>query len=285
MYLSFSSNGIATIPALPPEPPAPAPPAPFAQSQWSNPVRRTPTRIQPQFNKSIALIPRSGNLIDSDDFETGSFASGPWGSSPNCDVTSTNPKDGIYSAEFVYEGSGTGGDAWSELRFDLGAQYDELMVKYDLYIPDNYEHRDESPDNNKYFRFWPIDFGDDEKIGASMKTTDGITSSIGSDYRFSAGGGMHTSVSRKEGFIVEADRGLWIPMAIYAKAPTATTNCVWRIYKNNLLFHSDDFDNDFIGGTNGYRYGYLLGWANSGFDNETIFYMDNVEFWDADVLE
>ena len=32
------------------------------------------------------------------------------------------------------------------------------------------------------------------------------------------------------------------------------------------------------------RRGYLLGWANSGFDEETIFYIDNVEFHDTDIM-
>jgi hypothetical protein len=32
-------------------------------------------------------------------------------------------------------------DSWSEQRFDLGGNYSDLWIKYDLYIPSNFHHR------------------------------------------------------------------------------------------------------------------------------------------------
>jgi len=78
-------------------------------------------------------------LIVSDDFENG--LAGFWGSTPWTEVSDELPKDGGYSLKFKFNGVPEGEDSWAEARFDLGDYYEELTIKFDLYIPSNYEHR------------------------------------------------------------------------------------------------------------------------------------------------
>jgi len=87
---------------------------------------------------SINLLAQT--LIISDDFENG-FASF-WGSiTSSVSISSTLAREDVYSARFRFVGVPEGQDSFAEARFDLGDYYEELSIKFDLYIPDNYEHR------------------------------------------------------------------------------------------------------------------------------------------------
>lgn len=227
------------------------------------------------------------NIISEDNFEQGNWAS-LWGSKTGVSITSNVAKDGTYSAKFVYPAKADGGDGWSELRFDLGGNYKELTIQFDLYIPANYEHRNSTgPDNNKFFRLWHTSGGystDDEKIGASLKPSSSSTGSgMVMEWRDTANEGVGVQDSASN-FIVPNDYGKWTKFVIYVKSPTDSTPAVMRFYKNGTLFTQTTAAINYIPGTQGYRYGYLLGWSNSGFNQETVFYMDNVKFYDADIM-
>jgi len=233
-------------------------------------------------------------LIVSDDFENelASF----WGSTPWTGISDEFPKDGNYSLRFQFNGVPEGEDSWAEARFDLGDEYTELSIKFDLYIPSNYEHRAHNAGqgwtNNKFFRLWKDAYDDSEKVGASMwNEFDNGSSQTGNntynsrlslDYRVTTG---TSSTNLTEDFIAQAnDLGQWMSIVIYIKAPTDTTDTEFRFYKNGQLFLEDTFNNNWEPGTQGYQKGYLLGWANSGFTEETILYIDNVAFYDGDIM-
>lgn len=217
-------------------------------------------------------------VIVQDDFEGGQWKSF-WGSKTRASVSSERPRDGRYSARFAFQAAAPGDDSFSELRFDLGGEYRELTIEFDLFVPSNYRHRPDSPDNNKFFRLWLHDYDDVEKIGASLRSQ-GTTgnSRIGTDYRKEANLGMSTTLKSANDFITAADKGKWMKVSIYIKSATNTSNGIIRIFKNGRLFLDDSGIKNHVAGTQGYRYGYLLGWANSGFAEETIFYIDNVRF-------
>ena len=66
------------------------------------------------------------------------------------------------------------------------------------------------------------------------------------------------------------------------QAPTNENYDELRVYKNGQLFlESVEIPNHDGETTSGYRYGYLLGWANSGFNDDTVLYIDNVKFFDV----
>jgi len=238
----------------------------------------------------VSLLPlfitnSNADLIAKDDFEAGTWGSF-WGSLANTTVSPILSKDGSYAARFQYPGVAITEDGWAEARFDLGGYYEQLSIRFDLYVPLNYEHRDSgSGNNNKFFRLWNETYNDLEKIGATTynESTSG-ESGIGSDYRLASSWGMSSSVKKASDFITTADKGNWVSIVIYIKAATDSKPAELRIYKNGRLHLEDKLNINYVPGTQGYRHGYLLGWSNSGFTQETIFYIDNVEFHDNDIM-
>jgi len=227
----------------------------------------------------------NAQVIAEDDFEQGSWKSF-WGSRRSVTISTEQPRSGVRSARFEFEAEPPGGDSFSELRFDLGREYRELTIEFDLYIPPNYFHRPESPNNNKFFRLWLNDYDDVEKLGASLLSqgTSG-ESRIGTDYSKEAHRSISTGVKNAPDFITASDKGKWTAIRIYVKAASDAENGIIRIYKNGQLFLNDTGLRNHIPGTQGYRHGYLLGWANSGFAQETVFYIDNVRFLAGDAAK
>lgn len=227
------------------------------------------------------------NLISEDNFEQGKWASF-WGSKTGVSISSAAAKDSTYSARFFYPARADGGDGWSELRFNLGSPRTEIAIQFDLYIPSNYEHRNSTgPDNNKFFRLWNTSGGyssDNEKIGASLNPNSSTTgSNLTMEYRDSAREGVGSQGSTSN-FIVPNDYGKWTRFVIYIKAATNSAPAILRFYKNGTLFKQITAPINYDPGTQGYQYGYLLGWSNSGFNQDTVFYIDNVKFYDADIM-
>lgn len=191
---------------------------------------------------------------------------------------------------FTFGGGASGDDAWAEQNFDLGALYSELTIDFDLYIPDGteawggaaYAHRNDSPSNNKFIRLWGADYSDDEKVGASL-FYDAAGSNINIEWS-EAQGGIGVNEQASASFIRAADLGEWMSVRVYAKAPTASTDGVLRIWKNgSLVIERTAMGNYTVGEPHAYRYGYLLGYANSGFASTTKIVIDNVRVYEGAV--
>ena len=221
-----------------------------------------------------------------DDFESGTWKDF-WGSrTKNVTISQDKSKDGDYSSKWVYPGGSVSEDGWAEARFDLGAQYTELTISFDIFIPDNYRHRKgDTSHNNKLFRLWQSDYKDREKLGATLYPQgDSGDSLVGGDYRKASNLGMSSAVNTSRDFITSDDRGKWMAVSIYVRAASDTQPAIIRIHKNGKQHFEDVFDNNYIPGTQGFRYGYLLGWSNTGYSEETTFYIDNVRFLSNEVV-
>ena len=230
-----------------------------------------------------AFTPLAGAEIASDGFERGALAGPLWGSATSVTVSTDRAHAGSRSAKFHFGGNASlDADAWSELRFDLGAVYPELWLRYRLHIPANFVHRDaNSSDNNKFIRLWGSTYSDLEKVGASTwlnAPADGYSALI-VDWN-SNGDGIGPKGTVCGQFIAAADRGTWMDVMIHAKAATATARGTFQVWKNGSLAidGAGTVDNFTAGEAHGYRYGYLLGWANSGFAQDTDFAIDDVVF-------
>ena len=202
-----------------------------------------------------------------------------------------------YALEFTFGGNSDPDDvALAEMRFDLGGNYTEITVEFDLYIPDGtegygsaaYEHRDSAfSDNNKLIRLWPDSaegYSDREKIGCSLFLGDSTDASKvrgewnvaePAGYDFTERGQVRTA------FIDLDDHGTWVTVKMYCKAATAVAKGSQRIYKNGVLVidNTDEVDNYNASSPHSWRYGYLLGAANSGFTLTTKLWIDNVKFY------
>jgi len=221
------------------------------------------------------------SLLFSDNFESGDLSHTENGvfytGNANVSVI-TDPTDGANKvAQFKYAGN-VDGDAWAELRFDLGDQYSVVTLEWDSYIPANYLHRDSTGvDNNKFFRLWPTDYGDLQKVGASLRRN--AISSVGEDYVLTGNSAISTQVTSAPSFIAASDLGVWRALKVEVVAPTVSVDGSIKFYKDGSLFHSAENIAYHAGGTAGYRYGYLWGWANSGFAVDTDILMDNLKFY------
>lgn len=186
-------------------------------------------------------------------------------------------------------------DASAGRNFDLGALYDRLYIEFDMYVPAGtepwggaaYAHRNVSPNNNKFLRLWQRSRSDpagdgynsNSKVGFSTLNTSSGISNVISEWT-NSGGGIG-SEGLPATLISSADRGNWMHIKMFAKAATPTTNGSLLLWKNNnLLIDSSNLVGNYSADEPiGYRYGYLLGYANSGFDSNTKILIDNVHFY------
>jgi hypothetical protein len=234
-------------------------------------------------------------LVLADDFESGDLeapsgtgrwtdSSGDSGSGPR--VEAEIARSGTQALRFRFLGDADPkADAWSEQRFDLGADLTDVCVEWFQYVPDGsegfgarYAHRDaEGPDNNKLLRLWDDDYRDYRlKLGFSTVHADGDDSRVISEYGVDGAGVGPEDTAPWLG-IVEASRGRWIRFVARARTDRGSGDGVldlWvdgdKVMENRLAMVPEGGEGNY------FRNGYLLGWANSGFAETTFVWIDDV---------
>lgn len=259
------------------------------------------------FNTALA------GTIFTDDFESGTLKTGVkqengfyWNGSGNTSISTENSKNGTYSLKFLYKASAAPSGNKAEQRFNLGGAYKEMWIKYDLFIPSNYTHRTHSnTENNKGFVFlWAKDYSkgtpenpgrEGPKLGSHFWPNSDGTSKLTS-YASALVNGTYTLQKHSNGSadgssaITKNDRGHWMTVIIHMKYATKSNNDgvmeVWKTdwqgnktkltdIQNGAWYSTQSFSTL---AARGFDEGYLLGAANSGFDKDTVFYIDNIEF-------
>lgn len=268
------------------------------------------------------LIPFSACLAGvfvTDGFESGNLSHSEngfkWGSSTKASVSTEKPKSGKYSLRVAYPAVPNGKDSWAEQRFHLGGFYPELWIKYDLYVPTNYYHRNQQSegygsDNNKGYAFiwagsyeditkregpmlgpgfWPNGDGSSRVIMWASASVNGVKL-LNTHWFDDPNGKNHNAITL-------ADRGHWMNIVIHAKyASQSNDDGVYELWKtdyNGSVTKLIDIHNGPWYATQpltttparGFAEGYLLGWSNSGFDNDTVFYIDNFEVSNTSLLD
>ncbi|WP_157677789.1 heparin lyase I family protein [Marinobacter sp. es.042] len=242
----------------------------------------------------VGVSSAHGEIIFEDDF-TGfdfskSMSGAGWDSQRSVNVVDAPSVVNAGVAQFLFEGSSdASGDAFSELRFDLGKLYPEVWLQYYLFIPANYFHRDApGPDNNKILRVWGTSYDDVEKVGLSVWAGSSGDSRLIVDWN-RGGDGIGPKGEGVGSFIGASDRGKWMKIRVHlvAAKSSASPGSI-RVWKNNNLIINElqTVNNFYSGEAHAYRYGYLMGWSNSGFDEATRINIDGVVFaTSADDLE
>lgn len=237
-----------------------------------------------------------GQVIFEDDFESGDLSKSRngfrWTSARDTAVSSERARSGRYSLKFTFEGGPSGDDAFSEQRFDLGGNYPEVWVRYDIYIPQNYYHRNDPPSaNNKgYLYLWSGDYGRPSGPGMGPNfwpKSDGT--SFASHYVWGPGLDRHYNHLMPNA-VEAADRGKWLRIVVHYKYASSRNNDgvaeIWKTrdgVRQKILNIQDGAW--YVTGQPGFSVGYLLGWANSGFDETTVFYIDNIVFSTQSLLD
>ena len=212
-----------------------------------------------------------------------------WDGGVRTTVNTLNPKGGRCALQFTYEAVPSDQDSFSEQRFSLGGYYPEIWVKYDLYVPANYCHRNDSPSNNKAFLYlWEGDYG--RPTGQGMGPAfwaDGT--SCQSATTFAIWGPLGERHYWQEDFIdpisiKTGDLGRWMEVILHYKYATATNNNgiaqIWITSQGQNRRQILNLVNMpwYVQGSRGFDQGYLLGWANGGFSEVTNLYIDNIIF-------
>ena len=212
------------------------------------------------------------------------------GASQRPTVTSAIAHSGTCSLKFTFAAGNEGMDAWSEQRFVLGKRLGELYIQWHQYWPDGTEtpsvgpkfhHRqDKGPNNNKFLRLWDEDYRHYRvKLGFStMPKPNGdseMMTEFGTNER-----GVGVSGTRGDGrAITAARRGRWVKIQVHVRLATGANNDgVIEMWLDGVRTIGNFSLRLFPGSiaANYLRNGYLMGWANSGFSQQTSTYIDDV---------
>lgn len=195
---------------------------------------------------------------------------------------------GIYSLRARYPA----GEYWREKRFDMGVPYRDLWVSYWLRVPSNFTHGTASPNNAKLACFWMGTY-DTSSTGPTVcweRWNDGSGGSRVTCYL--AGFGHQQSTQ----FItIPADRGRWMQLVFNIKAATDSTSNdghlkMWRRWSNESSFtqiHNVLNLNmpSKAGYPNGWKQGYLNGYANAAYAEQTDWYIDDFTISTTSLLD
>lgn len=236
-----------------------------------------------------------------DNFDNGSrnnAAGLTWGSGTEVTVSTAESYSGSHALRFFYGGTASGFDSWAEQRFDQGRFTPRFAIEYRLHVPSNFAHRnDGGPTNNKFMSLWGETYeGTDE--GRFKMTISFARSGSTSRLQVHASSSSSTTmaeISESEDFVIPLIGGSggctigdWSLVRIDIKCAsnrstndghvkiwingTQILNATGKAFGNSSDTHSPA----------GIRNAYLLGWANSGYDADTVFFIDDVKLYDTD---
>lgn len=259
----------------------------------------------------VLLVSLSGaatSEIFYEDFETqtveSSVAGGnehfSWAGETRVRVSDEKSYSGDKSLRFTFPGN-TDPSAMTtaEQRFSLNTPLSEVWIRYKLWIPENYHHRNSSgADNNKgLIMLW----GDGYNTGPTISTHFELPKDMTNGISDSNPGGsiVYASWRREDGSLrnfynpdnlsenhagnvgplrgISASHfGKWNDIVIHAKVSDNNTNFngAIQLWINGELLYSVTDATNFFAENNHWDMGYILGWTNSGFDEDTVFYLD-----------
>lgn len=204
---------------------------------------------------------------------------------PIPDGSDWTPHHGDHCLRFRYPAL----EAWAEQRFDMGSAYPEIWIRYFLRIPHNFIHENPtgSSANNKFFalwvdgysqhgegptivwNFWPQDDGSSRFTYSFSNETTGVV-------------GHHAGY---DDFIrYPDDQGRWMQVLLYAKMSSSATaddgeTRIWRRWEGeqDYTLIAESLERGFVepaAGPAGWAAGYVMGWSNSGYAEDTEFLLD-----------
>lgn len=208
--------------------------------------------------------------------------------------------DGKHALRFRYPA----GEAMAEQRFDLGKACPELWLRFWLKVPENFQHASNGTrTNNKLLALWMDDYefkGNGPTVvwqfrrsgdGASQNTVYHVATAVGQSQRHS---GEHSG--QVAPFVtVPDDRGKWMQVVFRVVAASDAQSRdgviqMWRRWDKEDAFTqlfniTDAMTHIPEGGPAGFRYGYLLGWANASYTNTTEWLLDGFTVSEHSLLQ
>jgi len=223
--------------------------------------------------------------IVEDGFEAGNLATSQngfkWSDSTKTSVKAGVAKTGKYSLQFYYPAN----QSLAEQRIDLGGNYKDIWVSYDILIPANYYHTagSTSPNNKGFLYLWSGDYSNPTGPGVGPNFWPmGDGSSKASIYNWGKGLDIHYGNGTCENGVIKlSDRGKWIKIVAHYKYASSANNDgiaqIWKIYDDGTVEQACNLTKGawYVAGAPGFNTGYILGWANAVYNQDTYFYLDN----------
>ena len=202
---------------------------------------------------------------------------------------------GEYSMRFRYAAN----NEWTEQRFDLGGAYKDLWVSYWIRVPTNYSRgltKTGGGTNNKWFVMWmgrsKTKFSSDYTNNAisrfGVNTRPGIMAGDASiEMSLRDGTGGSSATVGYSNFITRADAGRWMHLVYQLKASTNTKDGTIRTHRRwygeqeyTLIAEMNNISvgvgaGSIAAGREGWGAGYILGYANMPYANDTEWLLDD----------
>lgn len=240
-----------------------------------------------------------------DGFETGNTASTENGFSWNGGkVSSARPRTGGYAMDLSYQASTSpGANVNNEQRFDLGTQAAAVWIERWIYVGGNYSHVEhDEGSNNKFMALWGRSYSGDNRVKIIVELRpdgDGdskmrfMVNPSGGPTAFNVGstpvGGGGTYVSKAVAGGGDAlRRGRYTRFRYHVNAGSGPGQGVIKAWiGDKLVFHETGLNIYPTGGSDTpfapyFEAGYLWGAANSGFEEATAIYEDDIAFYTSD---
>jgi hypothetical protein len=256
----------------------------------------------------------AGDVVFFDDFESGELVSRGrgfrWNNSnrasivrrDGCAVWNNRPIENCGASAFsdTWEGAPESGgnhalrfrypagQEEAEQRFTIGSAHPEMWASWWMRVPVNFEHLSVRNPNNKLFMFWMDDYsdkGDGSTVGMEFRPN----GEGGSNWYVKVSPGGNVTLRGDQGstpFIAyPGDQGRWMKIVVRMKAESSEGAAdgivqVWRRWEGQNSFAlTHDLNAQPIRlpaeGPRGFSAGYLMGWANSTYGEDTEFLLDN----------
>jgi len=215
------------------------------------------------------------DVIFEDGFELGNRShtenNVAWGNSSDLTAPSTaSANSGSWSLRFPYKAN----TYLQEQRIAFGAQYPELWIKYDLFLPANYKHTDNNGGNNKFFAIFNAGDAFYYNFSLYAGTTPDVVARVNLHYYASGLEGTPVGVAN---LFRTSDLGAWHRLVMHFKADTGRRDGVAQLWKDGQLIVDLQSVPSVTAAGKQYMDGaYFLGWANSQYAVDTTFYIDDV---------
>ncbi|KMQ74616.1 hypothetical protein [Marinobacter subterrani] len=184
-----------------------------------------------------------------------------------------NPKDGEHSLRFRYPA----GQPMAEQRFNLGKHYRDVWVTYWIRVPFNFT---QGSLNSKFLALWPSTY--DRPGTVTWQTRP--NGNGGANLVYQDGGVTGGEIGSAAFISVPDDRGRWMQVAAHVKAssgPSANDGIIqlfrrWEGADSFTKIHekltADTWDDS--SSQQGLSQGYIMGWANDPYDQDTEWLLD-----------
>jgi hypothetical protein len=235
----------------------------------------------------------------SDGFESGDFNGGvgiTWSPVAASTIQSTTPRTGTYSMRVRFPASANCADPWVEPRWAFTQIDRRIWIDYWIYLPANYKHRSQSgcadtSTHHKLFSVWGVGYGGSERPKIVLElwrdgSDDDSELRLVSNMNGSAGSFQQGTNQPAIGSGGAMTLGAWNRVRIFGDTGTAgDNNAAIKIWLNDVVTHDiTGMNNSTSPGLSAFYWdgGYLMGYSNGGYDEQTDFYIDDFVMHDVD---